>query len=233
MARKKHRWCLLNDRKWKYLLLLPIVILICSSMLNNVIVDEINNVMLQEKIMEVDAIVDLIARGVEWATVETREQYERSLIDTVEMLDQYYQVYAAVYSRETGEFRLLTMRYYETEPFEPFDYPELIEAVENNLKGNVVINWSPVNQPGPFDLYVHFHWTPSHFEKSMQYLILGGVSKHSIIHQVSNLASYVPIMETTIVFLLTLWLVLMITRLGYIYDLRAGPTKWRDEEEGD
>ena len=145
-------------------------------------------VLLREKAVEIQHSIDMLAAGVDGAQGLSRHERERLVCDQVEHLDGLYQVYAGAFARFDGAYGLITERVYETSPFEPFDFAQFVEAVTLNDYGFMMIHYAPEDQ-GARDLHVYYRWMPSHAPREERLLVVGGVSKYSIVSQAPALVS--------------------------------------------
>ena len=218
-----------SSRKWKWLLLLPVCILIFATMGNSLVSGEIRRVALEQKKIELTNEINLIALSLEKDNEADAAIFEENLHTMVEYVDKLYQVFAATYKRASGEYKLLTGREATIVPFNPFDHPEFVEAVSTHDTGYVTVVFDPGEPEKARDLHLYYRLAPEHFDREDRYLIVGGVSHYSVTAGADALISIIPMVSTLIMFGLMMWAVLLITRLGYVYDLRIGP-KWRDRK---
>ena len=220
-----------SNRKWKWLILLPVIVLVVSCVANKMVDREIKRVALEQKKVELTNVIDLIALSLDRDNEAEADKYEQNLIDMVQFVDNMYQVYAAVYRADSGEFYTLTGRTATIRPFIPFDHEAFTEAIMAQESGYVTVVFDPGEPEEARDLHLYFRWAPEHFTKEDRYLIVGGVSRYSVTAKTDVLVSIVPIANTLLTFLLMIFAVLLITRLGFVYDLRMG-NKWRDKRGG-
>ena len=211
--------------KRKYLVLIPVIFLIFNAMYYKNATRGTENTLLHEKYIEVITKVDMLAAGVEANTERAWYDHEHNIIASVEYLDKLYQVYAGVFKVVDGEYILITERFYETSPFEPFDYPEFEEMARDNDFGSIVINYAPEDQTYR-DLHVYFRWMPLYSDNNEKYLVVAGVSQYSIVSQIPYWVSAGQWVSTIVTFVLNLVLVIMIVRLGHIRDMRKGDKYW-------
>jgi len=87
----------LNNRKRKYLTILPFVFLILNAFYYMHASDEIQNTLLQEKYEEITNAVDMLAAAVEANPERVWQEHEHNIRDSVEFMDQLYQLYAGAY----------------------------------------------------------------------------------------------------------------------------------------
>ena len=135
---------------------------------------------LYERVATSSSAMDMLAAGVEAEPGRAWRDHEKNIRDAVEHLDREYQVYAAAFKLIDGDYEMFTERYVETSPFEPFDFEEFVDAVATADYGKLVIHYKPDRQEAR-DLHVYFRWIPLYSGRGERYLVVAGVSKHSII----------------------------------------------------
>jgi len=214
-----------TDSKRKYLLLIPIVVLVFNAVYFQYATKEIKAAMLQEKFVEVKNELNMLAAAVEANPERIWLDYEKNIVDSVEFLDMLYQVYGAAYKLVDGEFSLITERYFETSIFEPLDFPEFIQSILTEESGSIVIGYAPERQ-NYRELHLYFRWMPIYSPQNERYLVIAGVSELSVVTEIPLLVSIGLWVSTAVTFLLNVWLIILLTRLGYIYDQRKDE-KWR------
>lgn len=129
---------------------------------------EVKKALLQEKYMQIVNFVDMLA-------ISADGNNEETVIKDAEFIDGLNQIYGALYKFSDGEFELLTSRNYETSILEPLNYTEFVNAVNSQDNGEIIIGYAPENQSYR-DMYIYFKWiTPN-----KNYLVVAGVSEHSI-----------------------------------------------------
>lgn len=223
MAILSHRWK-------KYLLIIPLAALILFVavyyMNENRIIREI---LLTEKFITVTDSVDMLADAVEVNAATGGRRNANFIVSCTESIDKIYQVYACAYSYDDGYLEQISERYSENANdvtlFDPFDHPEFAEAVYANDMGSVTV------ESMGLDRYLYYRWMPLG-DYGQKFLVVAGVSRLSVITQIPILVSIVPWVFTAVLTGLTVGLVLLLTRLGYIYKSRHGG-KWRDNRDAD
>jgi len=216
----------LNHVYYKYFVMLPVVFLILNALFFAYASREVRNTLFLEKYDEIVTSVDMLAAVEEKTDCEWFD-HEKTIRDAAEFMDRYYQVFAGAYKFSDGNLVLISERFYETSPFEPLDYPVFIETVLSHENGNLVIRYTPENQEYR-DLHIYFKWMPSFLPPQEQYLVAAGVSKYSITKTVSLWVSVGQWVSTAITFVINTLLIILIARLGHIYEQRNGD-KWREE----
>jgi len=81
-------------------------------------------------------------------------------------------------------------------------------------------------------LHLYYRWMPLYSPEHERFLVIGGVSSYSVTKNVSLWVSVGQWVSMIITFALNIWLVLLITRLGNVYESRTGD-KWREEPDSD
>lgn len=217
---------ILNNRRGKKLLLLPVIFLALNAVFFSHATKEIEKTLLQGKYEDAMNFVDMLAAAVEATTEREWQDHEKNIRDSVEFVDQLHQVYAGAYKQIDGRLTLITERYYETSIFEPLDYPEFTDAISAHDHGKLVIGYTPEEQDYR-ELHLYYRWMPLYSPTGDRYLVAAGVSRLSIRPVVAQWVSTSQLASMAITFALNVWLVVLLTRLGYVYEQRAGD-KWRD-----
>jgi len=219
----------LNHKMKKYLMLLPVVFLILNALYYQYAVRRIQDTMLQEKNVEICDTIDMLSAAVDATPERKWYDHEENIIGAMEDIDRLYQVYGAAYKTVDGELVLITDRVYETTIFDPLDYPEFVNAIKTQDSGDLIIGYTPENQTYR-ELHLHFQWMPLYSGPDERYLVVGGVSKYSIITKIPVMVSVGQWVSMAITFIINAWLIILIVRLGYIYVQRKGD-KWRNRRK--
>ena len=163
----------------RFIPMAPILLLVAAAIAVPQIVED---AFLREKLYTVTDSVNMLAAGIEADPQKGWAEHELNVVDSVEYLDHLYQIYAGAFKVVDGKPEQITERYYETSPFEPFDYHDFVEAANHCDYGHIVIRYAPDSQ-GYRDLHVYFRWMPLYSPAGERYLVVAGVSKHSIVEQ--------------------------------------------------
>ena len=196
----------------KYLSLIPIAFLICSALYFQYAIRQINNLLLQEKLIETVYTVDILAAAAEANHALAWDAHEANIREAVTSLDSLHQIFAGAYKiDDAGHLMLFSKRNYETSIFDPTSYSEFISAVSNSHSGNIVIGHTPVGQAYR-DLYIYFRWMPLYSPSDKRFLVAAGVSQYSVVTQIPVLISVGLWVNTFVTFLFNIWLVFLILR---------------------
>jgi len=212
----------------KYLHLIPLVILAFLAEAMYYASKKIDAAQLQEKYIQIIESVDMIAAAVEANPDRIWYDHEANIRDSIEYLDGLYQIYGAAYKLIDGKLEIITTRVYETSIFEPLEYPELMEEIFANDSGRHAIGYTPRNQTFR-TLYIYYRWMPLYSPHGDRYLVIGGVSEHSIQNRISLLETGWLWIAVIVTAAITIWPVILLIRLGHIYESRNGPDKYRAE----
>jgi len=204
--------------------LLPMALLIAVII---IVPPKVQRAMLSEKYVTMTQMVDVIAAGVEAEPTRTWHEHEVNIKKSVEQMDGIYEVYAAAYKTSDGETMLFTERHFEASIFEPFDYDEFCEAVESLESGAVTINYAPEGKVQR-DLYIYFRWMPLYSPRGERYLVVMGVSRHSIVTKDYLWVTYALWAVFAISTVGTVFTTYLTACLGHIYTMRKGKSKWRE-----
>ena len=216
----------LNHKVLRYLVLIPLLFQLANAMYSQRAAHLAAEAMLREKYVDAVEKVDMLAAAVDATPARTWYEHEMNIIGAVTYLDALYQIYGAVYVLADGDLLLITERNFETSIFEPLDYPEFVDAVNANDSGGIIIGYTPEGQAYR-ELHLYYRWMPLYSSGGERYLVITGVSEHSVVSRTMLLASSWQVVNAILSVLLTAWLVYMIARLGYIYERRRG-SKYRD-----
>ena len=181
----------------KYLILIPLIILISTAFYHRNATKQINATLLSEKCISVQHTVDMLAASQVAAN-------EDNIKSAVEYLDKLFQIYAEAYKVSGDEYVLISERYFETSIFVPFHYPEFVNAITKHESGNLVIGYTPEEQIYR-DLHIYFRWIN-------QYLVIAGVSQYSIVSDIPVIVSTGQWANIVITFLLNTWLIVLFKR---------------------
>ena len=155
--------------------------------------------------------------------------HEHNLRESVEYLDNVYQVYAAAYKQVNGKLYLFTKRNFATSILDPMSYPGFVEAIRSRNSGYYVIGYTPDNQTYR-DMHLYFRWMPLYADADKRYLVVSGVSRYSVVTQIPIWVSIGQWVSMAVLFALEVWLVIQIKLLGHIWGMRSGEKlrdKWR------
>lgn len=219
----------LNHRKNKYLLLLPLVFLILNAFYFMYASKEIQDALLREKYDEIIDSIDMLAAAVEASTERDWQEHELNICKSIEFLDQLYQIYAVVYKPIDGYNVLISERLYENLPFDPFDFFDFSSAISKQDHGTLTIGYTPENQTYR-EMHLYFRWIPLYSSPDERYLVVAGVSQYSVTVSVNLWVAVGQWISMAITFAINLWLIILITQLGYIYEQR-GENKWRRSDK--
>ena len=211
--------------KRKYLVLIPVVFLLFNALYFRAASREIRGAMLQEKIIQVTEAIDMLGAAVEANPDRLWYDHEKNIIDSVEYLDQIYQVFAAAYKPVDGKLTPVTARYCEGDPIEPLDNPDFYVAVQNHNNGSITQDFMYDDEP--LELHMYYLWMPLYAPPDERYLLAIGVSQSSIVTAIPFWVSAGQWVNTGIMLLLIVIVTVMLSRLGYIWESRKGPNKWR------
>jgi hypothetical protein len=193
----------------KYLILLPIAILIIAALYYRYDVEEIRKALLSEKIATTTNAVDTLAAAVEATPDRAAHDHELNIRAATEFLDKLYQIYSAVYKPVDGNLVLYSEQTYETSVFDPLEYPEFLAAVDAHDYGSLIIGYTPAGQSYR-ELYLYYRWMPSYAEE--RYLVVTGISQYSIVTQIPLLVSAGQWSSMAVTLILNIWLVILIVR---------------------
>jgi len=216
----------LSNRHRKYLILLPIIFLLLNAVFFSHAIKEIDKTLFEGKYVDTINFVDMLAAGVEATSDREWQDHGENIRDAVEFMDKQHQVYAGAYKMIDGQLVTITNRYSETSIFEPTDYAEFTDAITTQDFGRLVIGYTPEDQDYR-ELHLYFRWMPLHRPMEKQYLVVAGVSHLSVAIEIAQWVSMGQFVSMAVTFILNVWLIVLLTRLGHVYGQRKGD-KWHD-----
>ena len=181
---------MLSNRK--YLPALAILILAAFCMYFYLSLNNMSDTLLQEKIIsrrfDVDLVCDEIDKFVEIDNDWNTYDYETILSYVVTEIDGTVGTYAELFD---GHLNSLSERspLFKGAPFDPREYPELIDFVKLNESGDMTV-WFDKEGITPHDLYIYFRWVPTDKNLSNRLLVMIGVSKFSVDSNISVWVTY-------------------------------------------
>ena len=192
--------------------------------------DEITKTLLHGKMLEVEHIVDTVAAAVEASPTRPWNYHITNVHDSITHVDGLPFVYAAGYLETVNGLIRITERDNATN-FDPFAYPEFIEAIEQHSDfGRIVLGFTPDN--GPYrDMRLYFRWMPQYSGEGNRYLVVTAVSEYSITIKVADWVLSTPLRNTISTGFVSILNIIMSLRMGSIWRKRKGK-KHRSEVGG-
>ena len=215
----------MSDNRWKFLVLIPFAALIVSALFFQYATGEIQGALLRETFASTSGYVEMLSAAIEANPVRNAEAYERNVVDSIEYVNSQHPVYASAYKFVDGELFHATGRAFEASAFEPLRYPDFVQAITRLDRGDVAIEYAPEGEARR-EVYLHFRWMPLYAAPARRYLVVVGVTRDSVTARVAEWVAVGQWACVAVTFALNMWLVLLLMRLGYVYDARAG-VKWR------
>ena len=216
------------NSKWKYLFLLPILLMIAFSVFFSILMDEIGNAILHEKMVEKRLNIDLIDSQIDrfiemdedWDTYD----YVSILAYDMQKLDEMPLTFAALYDFELNNISARSPSY-ESKPFDPMSYEEFVIAVNNNERGDLIVPFAPPDSEER-DMLIYFRWVPTDTTLEKRLLTVVAISRYSVDTPLANWIVYGTVTLILITTLLNLALVAVLCNLGTVYPNRIR-RKWR------
>ena len=211
----------LNHKRYKYFIMLPVVFLLLSALYYKYEIKEIQGALLLENYNKAVNYVDVLASAVEANKERKWLDHEQNICDAVEFIDQLYQMYGAAYKLVDGQLLLITERFYETSPFELLDFTEFCDTVFGQESGGLIIGYAPESQAYRA-LHIYFQWMPLYSPENERYLVVAGASAYSVTSTIPLWVSAWQWVSMGITFILNVCLIMLLARLGHIYEQRGG-----------
>ena len=219
--------------KGRYLLAVALVIMLAFGVYFYVAFDHAESRLVAEKYnarimttnvlcVTIDAFVDA---GRDWGVYD----YDAILSSVAAYIDASGRDASSYAELFDSNLKSLSERtpYYPLMPFDPHDYPELIQAVMQNEIGRATIL---LEHPGdPHNIYLYYRWIPTDQSLDNRLLLIAGVTKHSVNHHISQGVKYGAAALIIVSTGLILWTVMLLVRLGSVHDMRGEDKKWRAE----
>ena len=176
-----------------------------------------------EKQQDVNLLCDLIDSMSE--TDETAD-YEAILNYAVQYVEKNYtSTFAQLYDAELVPLFDLNEGVGGGKKHNPLDYPEFVEAVNNNESGSLIY-WYETEQAGGRDIYMYYKWLTVGGER---YLIATGVSKYTIRETVNMGLVNATFAIIIIASIFIVGTVFMLCQMGSVYIKRKGAETWREK----
>ena len=214
---------ILNRRYLRYVVLLPLAVMLVATLYFKRVTFEITNTLLAEKRLEQQLKVDLIADQLDdflladanWYTYE----YEPIIAARLAAMDVRPYTFAALYDTNLEIVSERTSNYGDL--FNPVSDPRFLSAIEQNRSGTFVLPFPP-EQGAPRDMYVYYRWIPTDPSLSCGYLAVVAVSQYSITNNIADWVGIGAVVLIVVVTVLNITMAMLLTRLGYIYEQRKG-----------
>ena len=217
----------LNDGR-KYLIAIALVILIAFCGFFYYAFAHVNDALLREKIIDrkfdVDLICDQIDHFVELDNDWEEYDYRTTLAYVVAEIDGTVGTYAELFDKDMNGVSERTPLY-EGAPFDPREYPELMEAIRAKERGEMNVLFD--KGAAPHDMNIYFRWVPTDKTLTNRYLVIIGVTQVSVNTTISALLKYGAVALIVVAAIFIIGSVILLCRLGYIYQSRGGTDKWR------
>ena len=184
---------------------------------------------LQEKLTDLRFGADVVCDQIDHLATYNKDwgvyDYPALLARAVEKVDASEDTYAELFNADLDSISERTP-FYEGAPFVPAEYPALISAMAVGERGEMTV-W--FDKPGviPQDTHLYYRWVPSDTTAEDRLLVLVGASKYSIDNSFSAWITYGAIALILVTAVLITSAVVLLCRLGYIYEQRGGADKWK------
>ncbi|MCL1964266.1 MAG: hypothetical protein FWF69_04305 [Firmicutes bacterium] len=215
-------------KKYPFLMVFLVLIAFCAYfyVARNNMDETLLKEMIADRRVAIDTICDTINRFVEadndWATYD----YVTILSGVVAELDAARGVYAELFDTDMHNLSKRWQAFVEDAAFEAEDYPALLQTMRENERGEVTIWFDKPDTPS-HDIHIYYRWVPTNKALEGRLLIVLGVSKYAINHNISSWITYGAAALIAVTAVLMLGAVMLLCRLGYIYQQRGGADKWR------
>ena len=155
--------------------------------------------------------------------------YEEVLQFAVTYIESSYtSTYAQVFDEDLHPLTPLSPGVGGGRKHNPLDYPEFVEAVRNNESGTLVY-WYETEEAGGRYVHLCYRWVPTDADHTSRYLVAVGISKYTIAESLDPKVTYGAFALVVFMTLMIVYVILLMSELGYIYENRKGD-KWRGKE---
>jgi hypothetical protein len=193
---------------------------------------EVNTALLNEKYLEKKHDIGILAETIDGFLAADEDwniyDYTKAIAGVTEYIDGLPMTFAAAYRDEGDGLTPVSGRTasYEASPFDPLSDPEFLIAIKDNENGELTILFEPEGEELR-EMFVYFKWIPTDPELSNRFLVVAAVSSYSISTPMASWVSIGQWISMGVTFALELMLVILLVRLGHIYEQRDGRQKWR------
>jgi len=205
------------NHSWKrYLILLPIVILVLNAFYFQFATDIIHETIFQEKFIETNNHINMLARAVEANEKRYWEDHQQNIVDSVEFLDSLPLTFAATYKPIDGTLEPISEIDRMT-GFEPLLHDSFNEAVASQDSGKLTIGFT--TESGVYrEMHIYFTHMPMYAPPDERYLVVAAVCKQSVVTTIPEWVSSGQWISMIITFFINVWLIILIVKLGHIND---------------
>ena len=200
--------------KKKWLLMFPFVAIAILFLLGTFTQEVTGDLLLHEKYVALHDYINILSAALNVTNQEEFDYHYTPIKASVEHLDSLQNTYGALYQYDaSGELQILSERNAVDidAPLDVSTYDEFSEMVRHQEFGDITLTIDS-QELGNHCLYVYFRWVPAHFSPSDRYLIVGGVSAHSVSTPVPAVLAINNWISTFIVFTVTIVMFLIIIR---------------------
>ena len=214
---------ILNHKYLRYIVLLPLLVMLLATFYFAWVTSEINTTLLAEKRLEKKLEIDLIADQIDDFLVADGDwytyAYEPIITKRLASLDAQPYTFAALYDSALNNISARTPSYNSF--FEPTSYPGFADEARRNVSGYAVLSYKPDGEKAR-DMYVYYRWIPTDTDLSGRYLAVVAVSNYSVTNRISDWVGIGAMALIIVVTALNVILTMLLARLGHIYEQRNG-----------
>jgi len=190
--------------------MIPVAAAIAILFLFGLLKEEIERMLLAEKLIEKKFEIELvaaqtdrfIAKDNDWAG--EYDHYADTIMHSMEMLDRVEMTYAAVFDEDLQNMSARSPSY-EGSPFEPTLHEAFVRAAASNESGDLVLPFTPPGSEAR-DMYVHFKWLPSDTALQNRFLAVVAISKYSVNTRISTWVQATAIVLVLASFVITVFI---------------------------
>ena len=213
----------------KYLFQAGLLILIAFCLYFSASFRNMQEALIREKIDDrilcIDVICDEFSYLPDSLDALSPDDCRTMIARMVESLDSNSKTYVELFN---GDLNSLTERYpiFPETPFVIHEFPLLVQEMLDNLRGEMTVFF---DMPGvsPHDLHIFYRWVQIDKATGSRLLLVVGISKFTLENDIAAWVSYGAIALIIITALFIVASIIVLCKLGHIYERRGGADKWR------
>jgi len=213
----------------RYLILVAFIILIAFCVFFYFAAGAMQESLINEKYIDRKLDVDLLCGAVDRlvAIRDDWNEYDYTAIiqEIVESLDATSRTCNQLLDMDLNMIAARTPMFSDS-PIIVTEYPSLVEAIRENESGECTIWFDKPGIPS-HEVKVYFRWVPIDPLAANRLLVMVGVSRFTIDHEVIGLVAYGEAALIIVAAVFVLCAVIMMCRIGHINNQREGRKRWR------
>jgi len=215
--------------------LVPILFLLFNAIYFKNVTKQIEEALVAEKNVAMHDLLDMMFVAVQANPDRDWEEHEKNIQHSIRFVDSLYMVFAAAYkpNEDCFDLVLITERNYATN-FNPLEFDRFQTAIHEADSGDLVISFIPtmgVEEGNVVTYHLYFRWMPMYTPANQRYLLVTGVSKHSVVTRIPILISAGQWVNTFITFALNATMIVIVIHVNSEYNKYKLTHKGSDKDE--